>query len=1029
MNRVTHHLSEKEDKFMGAAKRAVQLTVILFLCSGLLSALPASADILGIVQTKHGSPLPGVSVSATSSIPAGKASTMTDDRGAFMLHSLPLGIYKLTFFLDGYKTMVRNNVFLGQEQTINLKIILTTRANEEAVAIVDPAALIDFTSTAWGKTMTREIFQSLPKGRDFDSLANIIPGISIENVLLGGTSVDGASGLENMYFIDGADTTNILDGSPGQNVSFDFIDEVQVKASGYQAECSGSLGGVINVVTRSGGNEFHGEVVGYYSGAPLRTGYRDILALDYDDDSKAVYYPYDVYYGVNDDHRFEGGVGLGGCILKDKLWFFGSILPVYYTNSRTLTHSDGVVKDWKRTENQKNFLLKLDARPLQNLRLSAGVVNLFRKYKGDLPSIANVPDPYISYEEYGFSYPNLAGSFSVDLTAGDRFMANARLGYFRTNQSNPLVQSGNVPYVYFRTEAPGGYFKTTPSGFPDIPPKYWYPPDGGYTGRTRPLLTGMEKNIAEKLSLGLDLSWFMDLGGQHSWKAGFDWTRRGEDVDNTPTVPILFFAWDRSFPSNFAYAGGDRGKYGYYAVRNNDVTGPYGDFYKAYGTTLSIYIQDSWIIAKRIALNFGVRAESEYIPSYATGNAEYESLKPIEFGLADKIAPRLGFVWDVNGDSSLKVFGSCGIFYDALKLEMAAGAFGGFKWKSTYYSLDTYKWDEIGVNGYFPGRPLLPYPYTIDFRVPSFDIVDPALKPMTQREVSLGLEKRLGYDLAFSLRFANKQLLQAIEDIGVWTSWGKKLYISNPGSDFIRAKYAEARAAGLMPDDAPDCPKAKRDYTAFAISLDKRFSGNWLGGLSYTLSRLWGNYSGLASGDTPDRGAPYTENYFDSWYVSRDLNLNESTGPLPGDRTHYLKAYGSYSFPFGVTTGIVLNAMSGTPTSTEWAMDYQGYCPFGRADQARAPFLWFANFYIEYNLKLGKNTLNINLNVDNVFDIKTAQRIYPIYNQGALAISEDRIAQGPWNINDYAPVLDPRYLMESDFYAPLTARLGFKFSF
>jgi hypothetical protein len=157
--------------------------------------------------------------------------------------------------------------------------------------------------------------------------------------------------------------------------------------------------------------------------------------------------------------------------------------------------------------------------------------------------------------------------------------------------------------------------------------------------------------------------------------------------------------------------------------------------------------------------------------------------------------------------------------------------------------------------------------------------------------------------------------------------------------------------------------------------------------------------------------------------------MEDSVGLLPGDRTHYLKAYGSYSFPFGVTTGVVLNAMSGTPTSTEWAMDYQGYMPFGRADQDRAPFLWFANFYVEYNLKLGKNNLNINLNVDNVFDIKTAQRIYPIYNQGAVAISEDRIAQGPWDINDYEPVLDPRYLMESNFYGPLTARLGLKFSF
>ena len=81
--------------------------------------------------------------------------------------------------------------------------------------------------------------------------------------MLGGTSVDGASGLENMYYIDGTDITNIVSGANGQTVSFDFVDEVQVKASGYQAEFGGSLGGVINVVTRSGGNEFHGEVLGY----------------------------------------------------------------------------------------------------------------------------------------------------------------------------------------------------------------------------------------------------------------------------------------------------------------------------------------------------------------------------------------------------------------------------------------------------------------------------------------------------------------------------------------------------------------------------------------------------------------------------------------------------------------------------------------------------------------------------------------------------------------------------------------------
>ena len=121
--------------------------------------------------------------------------------------------------------------------------------------------------------------------------------------------------------------------------------------------------------------------------------------------------------------------------------------------------------------------------------------------------------------------------------------------------------------------------------------------------------------------------------------------------------------------------------------------------------------------------------------------------------------------------------------------------------------------------------------------------------------------------------------------------------------------------------------------------------------------------------------------------------------------------------------------MSGVPTSTEWAMDYQGYFPFGRGNEKRSPFLWYANFYCEYNLKLGSNNLNINLNIDNIFNMQKPQRLYGIYNQGAVAISDERIAEGAWDINDYDPVLDPRYLMGEYPYSPLTARLGFKFSF
>ena len=207
--------------------------------------------------------------------------------------------------------------------------------------------------------------------------------------------------------------------------------------------------------------------------------------------------------------------------------------------------------------------------------------------------------------------------------------------------------------------------------------------------------------------------------------------------------------------------------------------------------------------------------------------------------------------------------------------------------------------------------------------------------------------------------------------------WTEVYYQTNPGSDYIKDRYAEALAAGDLNPNTPDPPKAKRDYSAVNLALDKRFSNNWMGGISYTWSRLSGNYSGLYSSDEI-RNNPNVERYFDLWYLGYDKDLNPIDGPLPSDRTHYFKVYGSYAFPFGLTVGGIFNAMSGTPITEEWTMDSAGYFPFNRDNLGRTPFLQYANFYAEYNLKLGKNTLQLSVNVDNVFDTKTARRKYQL---------------------------------------------------
>ena len=125
---------------------------------------------------------------------------------------------------------------------------------------------------------------------------------------------------------------------------------------------------------------------------------------------------------------------------------------------------------------------------------------------------------------------------------------------------------------------------------------------------------------------------------------------------------------------------------------------PYGYAWNIYRNTYAIYLQDSWTIGGKLTINAGLRTESEYIPTF-NPDVPAEYTKPIEFGFADKLAPRFGAVYDVFGDSSLKVFGSFGIYYDVMKLYMAEGAFGGFKWQTDYYTLDNADYRLIAANG------------------------------------------------------------------------------------------------------------------------------------------------------------------------------------------------------------------------------------------------------------------------------------------------------------------------------------------
>ena len=246
------------------SKKFVIAILALFIAGTAFGQQVSTSKMEGKVLDSTGAPLPGVSVEATSPKMVGKATAVTDGDGIYRLFSLPSGAYEVIFSLQGFKTLIRQNIIVQMSTTVSLNVTLDQAAIEEQVTVIGQSPLIDVKSTVKGQTMTKEVFMALPRSRNFDGLLSTVPGVQNEGNT-GGLSVDGATGTENMWYMDGTDITGGHIGTRNQSAVMEMVEEVKVTASGYSAEFGGSMGGVVNVITRSGGNAFHGDIMAYYN--------------------------------------------------------------------------------------------------------------------------------------------------------------------------------------------------------------------------------------------------------------------------------------------------------------------------------------------------------------------------------------------------------------------------------------------------------------------------------------------------------------------------------------------------------------------------------------------------------------------------------------------------------------------------------------------------------------------------------------------------------------------------------------------
>ena len=1047
------------------------LLALVFLASFASAQVP-TGRIVGKVKDEGDAPLPGVAVEAESPRMVGKAATVTDETGTFRLLTLPSGAYIVTFTLQGFQRLKREGIVLQLDQTIALNVTLTQSTPAEEVTVVGRSPLIDVKSTTKGSTMTKDVFMQLPRTRNFDGLLATVPGVQYEGNQ-GGLSVDGASGTENSWYIDGTNVTDIHYGLPSQSVVMELLEEVKVTASGSNAEFGGSMGGVVNVISRSGGNEFHGDLFGYYNNnRPWMEGKsRDYLRFDpywtspLGPEDIEVVNNDDLYFNGGKDRddyqRMEGVFNLGGYVLKDKLWFFASFNPTYSrtyadrwfttdpVNPTNATMPSDIAKDPRQGRPTYEFYgknyyyhgqAKLTAQPLPGMRISLSGVNNFSYYRGSTPDIAgtsikNYPwnksweNTLLNGKEPGWDYPNISGNLTVDWRLSNNFLVSFRGGYQRTNRTNQQL----------RMPGPAYYFMRSNTAFADIPDGLKHSSGWNNWPGASDSLYDYKKWIYGRASANLDMTSYLNFAGEHAWKFGVQFIRPFEDVDASSSHPWVHLYWGTSY----TWPDGTKvqGKYGYYELQGSFVSA-YGNLWKIHSDNWAIYLQDSWTIGDKLTLNFGVRTESEYIPAMSTNTTlpGYRA-KPIEFGFGQKPAPRLGVVYDVFGDSSLKVFAGYGVYYDVMKLYMAEGAYGGFKWWTSYFTLDDYDFTKIAANGdlkdkagqsaggtYFGSR---------NWRTGSFRETEAEMKPVAQSETSFGAEKQLTEELSFSVRFVYKHLIRTIEDMGYLDAeFNEQYFIGNPGEGLARP----VSQGGIFSDEYWPAPKPKREYYALNLGLEKRFANNWQGGLNYTWSRMSGNYGGLSSSDEGGRNAPNVERYWDLYFERYDIAGNPLDGILPSDRSHYFKAYGSYAFPFGLTVGVVGYGRSGLPRTTNIGFNDMQIFPDGYYDTGkRLPFTAWADLYVEYNVRLFKRyTFNLNATVSNITNTQTIQGYYDRPNYTMLRLTDDELLANKTLKKSYRQWMDekitvdkndPRFGMWTSLFGSWSWRLGARFSF